>query len=163
MKQPAGRINAGAIPADQRPHGEGVAEIMRARRRHSRVTRRVPGASRTSTPSDRHEKGRWKIRCRRSPAKKRASNWLLALRWQRLPAFQKLGRMSTRHLDGILNYCHEKVPFGKVEAINSNIARRCGGGGPTGITSISGSRSRRPPRRAVLVGPHEYRARYRFW
>jgi len=25
------------------------------------------------------------------------------------------------HLDGILNYCHEKVPFGKVEAINGNI------------------------------------------
>ncbi len=49
------------------------------------------------------------------------TNWLLALRWQRLPAFQKLGRMLTRHLDGILNYCHEKVPFGKVEAINGNI------------------------------------------
>lgn len=27
----------------------------------------------------------------------------------------------TRHLDGILAYCHEKVPFGKVEAINGNI------------------------------------------
>ena len=26
-----------------------------------------------------------------------------------------------RHLTGILNYCHEKVPFGKVEAINGNI------------------------------------------
>ena len=25
------------------------------------------------------------------------------------------------HLEGILNYCHEKVPFGKVEAINGNI------------------------------------------
>lgn len=46
------------------------------------------------------------------------TNWLLALRWQRLPAFQKLGRMLTRHLDGILSYCHEKVPFGTVEAIN---------------------------------------------
>ena len=40
---------------------------------------------------------------------------------QRLPAFQKLGRMVTRQLDGILNYCHEKVPFGKAEAINGNI------------------------------------------
>ena len=49
------------------------------------------------------------------------TNWLLALRWQRLPAFHKLGRLLTRHLDGILNYCHEKVPFGKVEAINGNI------------------------------------------
>ena len=25
------------------------------------------------------------------------------------------------HLDGILAYCHEKIPFGKVEAINPNI------------------------------------------
>jgi len=48
-------------------------------------------------------------------------NWLLALRWQRLPAFQKLGALLMRHLSGILNYCHEKVPFGKVEAINGNI------------------------------------------
>ncbi|MBI3108407.1 MAG: transposase [Candidatus Rokubacteria bacterium] len=54
-------------------------------------------------------------------ARRFLTTWLLALRWQRLPAFQKLGRMLTRHLDGILNYCHEKVPFGKVEAINGNI------------------------------------------
>jgi transposase len=54
-------------------------------------------------------------------ARRFLTNWLLALRWQRLPAFQKLGRMLTRHLDGILNYCHEKVPFGTVEAINGNI------------------------------------------
>ncbi len=49
------------------------------------------------------------------------TNWLLALRWQRLPAFQKLGALLMRHLTGILNYCHEKVPFGTVEAINGNI------------------------------------------
>jgi transposase len=49
------------------------------------------------------------------------TNWLRALRWQRLPAFQKLGALLMRHLTGILNYCHEKVPFGKVEAINGNI------------------------------------------
>jgi hypothetical protein len=54
-------------------------------------------------------------------ARRFLTNWLLALRWQRLPAFQKLGRMLTRHRDGILNYCHEKVPFGTVEAINGNI------------------------------------------
>jgi transposase len=54
-------------------------------------------------------------------ARRFLTTWLRALRWQRLPAFQKLGRMLTRHLDGILNYCHEKVPFGKVEAINGNI------------------------------------------
>jgi transposase len=49
------------------------------------------------------------------------TNWLRALRWQRLPAFQKLGALLMRHLTGILNYCHEKVPFGTVEAINGNI------------------------------------------
>jgi transposase len=47
--------------------------------------------------------------------------WLEALRWQRLPAFRKLGALLVRHLDGILSYCREKVPFGKVEAINGNI------------------------------------------
>ncbi|MEE9229555.1 MAG: ISL3 family transposase, partial [Acidobacteriota bacterium] len=47
--------------------------------------------------------------------------WLKALRWQRLPAFQKLGQLLTRHLDGILSYCHEKIPFGVVEAISGNI------------------------------------------
>jgi len=45
----------------------------------------------------------------------------VALRWQRLPAFQKLGFLLVRHLAGIVHYCHEKVPFGKVEAINGNI------------------------------------------
>jgi transposase len=49
------------------------------------------------------------------------TNWLLALRGQRLPAFQKLARLLMQHRDGILNYCHEKVPFGRVEAINGNI------------------------------------------
>jgi len=29
--------------------------------------------------------------------------------------------MLTRHLDGIVSYCHEQVPFGTVEAINGNI------------------------------------------
>jgi transposase len=54
-------------------------------------------------------------------ARRFLTTWLRALRWQRLPAFQKLGRLLTRHLDGILNYCHEKVPFGVVEAINGNL------------------------------------------
>ncbi len=49
------------------------------------------------------------------------TRWLEALRWQRLPAFRKLGFLLVRHLDGILSYCREKVPFGKVEAINGNI------------------------------------------
>jgi transposase len=29
--------------------------------------------------------------------------------------------MLARHLDGMLNYCHDQVPIGKVEAINGNI------------------------------------------
>src|SRR5712692_7287509 len=47
--------------------------------------------------------------------------WIRALRWQRLPAFDKVVQLLSRHLDGILAYCHVKVPFGKVEAINGNI------------------------------------------
>ena len=49
------------------------------------------------------------------------TTWRFALRWQRLPAFQKLGRMLTRHLDGLVNSCHETVPVGTVEAIHGNI------------------------------------------
>ena len=48
-------------------------------------------------------------------------SWTLQLRWQRLPAFEKLAHMLTDHLDGILNYCRVKVRFGVVEAINGNI------------------------------------------
>ncbi len=47
--------------------------------------------------------------------------WMDQLRWQRLPAFQKLAEMLLNHLDGILNYCRTKVRFGVVEAINGNI------------------------------------------
>jgi transposase len=47
--------------------------------------------------------------------------WVRALRWQRLPAFRKVAQLLRRHVDGLLAYCHEKVPFGKVEAINGNI------------------------------------------
>jgi len=47
--------------------------------------------------------------------------WVDQLRWQRLPAFQKLANMLIDHLDGILNYCRTKVRFGVVEGINSNI------------------------------------------
>ena len=48
-------------------------------------------------------------------------DWLLSLRWQRLPAFKKLAQTLLRHLDGILAYCKHKVPFGVVEAINGNL------------------------------------------
>ena len=48
-------------------------------------------------------------------------DWVRSLRWQRLPAFKKLAGTLQRHLGGILAYCHHKVPFGVVEAINGNI------------------------------------------
>ena len=47
--------------------------------------------------------------------------WIDQLRWQRLPAFQKLAGMLLKHLEGILNYCRTKVRFGVVEAIDGNI------------------------------------------
>jgi len=49
------------------------------------------------------------------------TQWLLGLRWQRLPAFKKLARTLCTYLDGILAYCRHKVPFGVVEAINGNL------------------------------------------
>ena len=48
-------------------------------------------------------------------------SWTLQLRWQRLPAFEKLAHLLIDHLDGILNYCRVKVRFGVMEAINGNI------------------------------------------
>ena len=48
-------------------------------------------------------------------------NWTLQLRWQRLPAFEKLAHMLIDHFEGILNYCRVKVRFGVVEAINGNL------------------------------------------
>src|SRR5215468_8727157 len=48
-------------------------------------------------------------------------SWIDQLRWQRLVPFQKLAFTLLNHLDGILNYCRTKVPFGVVEAVNSNI------------------------------------------
>ena len=47
--------------------------------------------------------------------------WIDQLRWQRLPAFQKLAAMLLDHLEGIQNYCRTKVPMGVVEAVNGNI------------------------------------------
>jgi len=49
------------------------------------------------------------------------NGWIDQLRWQRLRSFQKLAEMLLRHLEGILNYCRVKVPFGVVEAVNANI------------------------------------------
>jgi transposase len=47
--------------------------------------------------------------------------WVKSLRWQRLPAFEKLALTLLNHVDGILAYCRHKVPFGVVEAINGNL------------------------------------------
>lgn len=48
-------------------------------------------------------------------------SWTMQLRWQRLPALERLAHLLIDHLDGILNYCRVKVRFGVVEAINGNI------------------------------------------
>jgi transposase len=47
--------------------------------------------------------------------------WIEQLRWQRLPAFQKLAKMLVDHIKGLLNYYKVKVRFGVVEAINGNL------------------------------------------
>ncbi len=44
------------------------------------------------------------------------------MRWgQPTSPLQQIAQLLRRHVDGILAYCHEKVPFGKVEAINGSI------------------------------------------
>jgi transposase len=48
-------------------------------------------------------------------------SWIDQLRWQRLDAMEKLGKMLLNHLKGILNYCKTKIPMGVVEAVNGNI------------------------------------------
>jgi transposase len=48
-------------------------------------------------------------------------SWIDQLRWQRLKPMEKLEHMLVDHLEGILNYCRIKVPFGVVEAVNGNI------------------------------------------
>lgn len=48
-------------------------------------------------------------------------SWMAQLRWQRLPAFDKLAAMLVDHLEGLLNHCRTPVRFGVVEAINGNI------------------------------------------
>lgn len=47
--------------------------------------------------------------------------WTEQLRWQRLPAFQKLAKLLVDHIEGLLNYYKVKVRFGVVEAINGNL------------------------------------------
>ena len=49
------------------------------------------------------------------------NGWIDQLHWQRLKPFQRLAKMLLNHLEGLLNYCRAKVPFGVVEALNGNI------------------------------------------
>jgi transposase len=49
------------------------------------------------------------------------NQWVEQLKWQRLEPFEKLAAMLLKHADGIANYCHTKVRFGVVEALNANI------------------------------------------
>jgi transposase len=49
------------------------------------------------------------------------SNWIEQLKWQRLPAFNKLATMLLDHHEGIFNVYEHPVRFGVVEAINGNI------------------------------------------
>jgi transposase len=90
-------------------------------------------------------------------ARRFLTTWLRALRWQRLPAFYTLARLVLRHLDGILAYCHETVPFGKVEAINGNIRamvrRGRGYRGPRVPTPQGSARHRDPPAPAGRMKP----------
>ena len=48
-------------------------------------------------------------------------NWIRQLRWQRLPAFEKLAHLLQDHRDGLLNYYRVRVRFGVVEALNGNL------------------------------------------
>ena len=49
-------------------------------------------------------------------------NWVRQLRWQRLPAFEKLADMLLKHHKGLIGYYeHPTVRFGVVEALNGNI------------------------------------------
>jgi transposase len=54
-------------------------------------------------------------------ARKYLWKWIGQIRWQRLPAFQKLAQLLVEHLEGLLNYYKVKVRFGVVEAINGNL------------------------------------------
>ena len=49
------------------------------------------------------------------------NQWMDQLKWQRLVPFEKLAGTLLKHLEGIANYCDNKVRFGVVEAVNGNI------------------------------------------
>ena len=57
----------------------------------------------------------------RTWALKFLDRWKNQLKWQRLEPLKKFVGLVDRHLEGILNYCDEKVPLGRVEALNGVI------------------------------------------
>ena len=57
----------------------------------------------------------------RTWALKFLERWKNQLKWQRLKPLEKFMELVERHLEGILNYCDEKVPLGRVEALNGVI------------------------------------------
>ncbi len=87
---------------------------------------------------------------------------LVAFRRQRLPAFAKLRALLMRHLDSALNYCHEKVPFVRVEPMNGNIRAMLRWVAATAVIGTRSSKFRRPQPPAASVRPRDYRARCRF-
>ena len=50
-------------------------------------------------------------------------NWRAALKWQRLPSYEKFAEMIERHWDGIAAYCQpgNKVALGFVEGLNNKV------------------------------------------
>ena len=67
---------------------------------------------------------------KRAWALKFLDRWQQQLKWQRLKPLEKFMEMVRNHLDGILNYCENKIPLGRVEAINGiikNIIRKARG------------------------------------
>lgn len=58
---------------------------------------------------------------KRAWAIKFLDRWQQQLKWQRLKPLEKFMEMVRDHLDGILNYCENKIPLGRVEAINGTI------------------------------------------
>jgi len=74
-------------------------------------------------------------------------NWIRQLRWQRLPAFEKLAHMPIDHLDGILNYCRVKVRFGVATTTSPTCCSKLSGWpSPKPNSPLSG----KPPKMGTL-------------
>ena len=58
---------------------------------------------------------------KRAWALKFLDRWEEQLKWQRLQPLENFMDMVRKHLNGILNYCDEKIPLGRVEALNGTI------------------------------------------